>query len=80
MTKKTTGTVEDHGLLTFTEVMRRTGVSRPTISRACSSGELGCVRFGVRAVRVPAKALQDFINTGGISFTPSSRARKARRS
>ncbi len=77
-TKKKTGTAEDYELLTMSEVAALTGVSKPTISRACTAGELGCVRFGTRAVRIPRSSLEAFIDAGGVSFTASHRARKAR--
>lgn len=71
-------TVEVDRLLTFSEVKDLTGISKPTISRAVTSGELACVRFGKRAVRVPAGALVAFIEGGGVSLTVNNRSRKAR--
>ncbi len=74
MRTKTATEGGDLRLLTYDEVTDLTGVSKATISRACTSGALKCVRFGRHTVRIPAEALAQFIDAGGIST--DGRARK----
>jgi len=48
-------------LLTVASVMECTSLGRTKIYQLISSGEISSVRIG-RAVRVPAKALQEWVN------------------
>ncbi len=57
----------DGRMLAYSEVSEALGVSVSTISRLVTTGELGSVRSGKRAVRIPAEALAQFIDAGGIS-------------
>ncbi len=61
-------------MLGYSEVSAALGVSRATVSRLVTTGRLGSVRSGPRAVKVPDRALEAFIDAGGIST--DGRARK----
>jgi excisionase family DNA binding protein len=67
MAKKETETIGGGGrMLSITEAAQELGVSGSTVSRLVTSGALGSVRSGKRAVRVPDAALTAFIDAGGI--------------
>ena len=71
-----TETIEGVGrLLTYSEAAGALGTSASTVSRLVRSGVLGSIRSGPRSVKVPARAVEEFISTGGISSTEG----KARR-
>lgn len=65
----------DGRMLAYSEVSEALGVSRATVSRLVTTGAIGSVRSGPRAVRVPDRALEEFISRGGI---PTGGTRKAR--
>ena len=61
------GPTDGASLLSATEVVERTGLSRGAVYRLGRQGELGMVRVGERGVRFSAAGLDTWLRNGGSS-------------
>ena len=59
------GPIDGASLMSATEVVERTGLSRGTVYRLGRQGELGAVRVGERGVRFSAAGLEAWLRNGG---------------